>query len=79
MIDENGDFEDEVVTYLRGARHVRALAEIGRICPGGAASTHGDSEPKANLSNNLNDKFGPAIDNQSSIETRRLPNQLIRI
>jgi hypothetical protein len=46
MIDENGDFEDEVVIYLRGARHVRALAEIGRNCPGGAASAHGELRAK---------------------------------
>jgi hypothetical protein len=37
--------------------HVRALAEIGRNCPGGAAIIHVNSEPKANLSNHLNDKF----------------------
>jgi hypothetical protein len=56
MIDEDCESEDEVITYLRRARHVRALAEIGRNYPGGAAITHVNFKPKANLSNNLNDK-----------------------
>jgi hypothetical protein len=79
MIDENGDFEDEVVTYLRGARHVRALAEIGRNWPGGAAMTHDELRANGKPLKLSMPSFGPASDSQSSTEVRRLPNQLIRI